>query len=285
MKRIKLFSIYLFLSFNFVFQSIAISNMGKFPIDVVIPAHEKDLPVLEMAIEGIKKYGKNVRRIIVVSARKFTDNAEWFNESVYPFSKNDVLEWIIDDVLHDHTTNVPRLGWIYQQFLKLYANIVIPNISPNILALDADTIFLNHVEFIDNDGNALYNVGAEYHKPYFKHMSELIKDHPITKAFPKFSGICHHMLFQKSVLEALFDSIYKTHNMEPWKAILHCIDKNCLPYSCFSEYEIYFNFIFSRINGVKIRYLKWKNLPFDINRIKEAQKNGFHYVSCHTYIK
>ena len=156
---------------------------------------------------------------------------------------------------------------------------------PNILALDADTIFLNPVEFIDNDGNALYDVGSEYHQPYFVHASKLIHNHPISKIFPKYSGVCHHMLFQRHTIEDLFDSIYQTHKIEPWKAILKCIDSNRLNDSSFSEYEIYFNFAFARTKQVKIRHLKWKNAKLDINEIFDLQKKGFHYVSCHTYLR
>ena len=54
-------------------------------IDVVIPAHKKDLATLEYAIDGIRKNIADVRRIIVVSKEKYTDKAEWFDEALYPF--------------------------------------------------------------------------------------------------------------------------------------------------------------------------------------------------------
>ncbi len=57
------------------------------PIDVVIPCCEKDMETLEECIEGIRTNGKNIRRIIVVSDKPLTKNAEWFDEKDYPFSK------------------------------------------------------------------------------------------------------------------------------------------------------------------------------------------------------
>ena len=255
------------------------------PIDVVIPAHKKDLKTLDMVITGIKKNGKNIRRIIVVSKRPYTNKAEWFDEASYPFSKNDVLETIIQYILDGKQIKFRRLGWIYQQFLKLYAPLVIPDISPNVLVLDADTIFLNPVEFIDKQGYALYNVGREYHRPYFRHAQKLISDNPIVKIFKNYSGICHHMLFQRPIIEELFDCIEKTHKLELWKAIIKCINRQHLFGASFSEYEIYFNFVFGRQKRVKIRSLKWKNIKLNIDKLKECRAKKYHYVSCHSYLK
>lgn len=62
-------------------------SCDTYSIDVVIPAHEKDIRTLDMAIEGIRTYGKNIRRILVVSAKQLTVNAEWFDEAHFPFLK------------------------------------------------------------------------------------------------------------------------------------------------------------------------------------------------------
>ncbi len=261
----------------------SVSSCGTYSIDVVIPAHEKDIRTLEMAIEGIRTYGKNVRRVVVVSAKQLTVNAEWFDEAHYPFSKKEVLDFIRNNVLKNDRTEVPRLGWIYQQLLKLYAPITIPDLSPNVLILDADTIFLRPVDFIDCQGNALYDVADQYHTPYFEHAKKLIKDKPITRVFAEYSGIANHMLMRREVIHDLFESIIKTHCLEPWKAILSCIDPAELKLSCISEYEIYFNFVFARKDDVKIRPLRFTQFGFDRNRIKQHKDWGFDYVSCHTW--
>jgi len=279
---IKLLFNVMFLS-NLYLHAISYSLKGE-PIDVVIPAHPKDLMKLEFAIKGIKKYGKNVRRVIVVSAEKYTDEAEWICEGIYPFNKDSISKYLSNEVLHEQRS-FRRVGWMYQQLLKLYSPFVIPDISSNVLVLDADTIFLNPVEFIDSEGRALYNVGTEHHKPYFRHAKQLIKDPIIKRLFPKFSGICHHMLFQRAVLEDLFSRITEKHNVEPWKAFLKCVDSKELDGSCFSEYEIYFNFVFSQTDQVRIRHLRWANSRFSESRIRDLQKNGFHYVSCHSYMR
>jgi len=259
-------------------------HLSTEPIDVVIPCHEKDARMLPLVIEGIKEHAQGIRRIIVVSANRINDQTEWFNEAHYPFSKLDVACELFDTLEQAKAyINQPssRIGWIYQQLLKLYAPLVIPDISSNVLVVDADTVFLRPVSFIGPNGEAYFNVGTEYHTPYFEHAKRLIPW--LKKVYPQYSGICHHMLFQRPVLQDLFKTIYSYHQIEPWKAILRCIDKTHLNYSSFSEYEIYFNFAMLRSDQMKLRPLKWHNLVTRIDAIKPLARSGFDYASCHSY--
>jgi hypothetical protein len=257
-------------------------NLRRDPIDVVIPCHEKDLTTLNLVIDGIRKNGKNIRNIIVISAKKLTDNAQWFDENRFPFSKADISKIVFNDDKSDKAYK--RIGWIYQQLLKLYSLFVIPNISTNALMLDADTIFFNPVEFMDQYGNPLFNVSPAYHPSYFSHAFKLISPFPITRIHPWHSGITNHMLFQLDIMKDLFDSIYATHKIEPWKAILQCIDKP-VDESCLSEYEIYFNFVFSRTNQAKIRLLKWDDeAVFGKESLDYYKNKGYHYVTFHDWM-
>ena len=54
-------------------------------IDVVIPAHKKDVDTLDLCIDGIRNNVKDVRRIIVVSKDKLTDNQEFYSEEDFQF--------------------------------------------------------------------------------------------------------------------------------------------------------------------------------------------------------
>lgn len=257
---------------------------GEQAIDVIIPCHEKDKRSLELVINGIKKNVHNVRRIIVISKTRLTNSAEWFDQTLYPFDRRAILSAIFRDdmqkVLDFETARRNRTGWIYQQFLKLYAPFVIPNISSNILVVDADTIFLKPIEFIDADGNALYGVGKEYHVPYFEHGKRLFPD--FKKVFEQYSGICHHMLFQRPVLERFFQKIRSVHNKEPWIALCECIDHKELFLSSISEYELYFNYIFAHEPKVKIRPLNWKNV-YNMGDVQRSAQLNFDFVSWHNY--
>lgn len=262
-------------------------QLTRDPIDVVFVCHPKDHRTLELAIDGIRTNGENIGRIIVVSAYQFAHNAEWFDEALFPFNKETVALEIFNNDEAQARQFVDsygrRLGWIYQQILKLYAPFIIPEISPNVLVIDADTIFLNPTAFIDGENRGLFNPGTEYHKPYFEHAARLLPG--FKKQYSGYSGVSHHMLLQRPIVEDLFQAIENTHSIEPWRALLRCISHDDLYRSCLSEYEIYFNFAFSKTDQVKIRQLRWKNLHFSEPEIDKLRAEGYNYVSCHSYLK
>lgn len=256
------------------------------PIDVIIPAIEKDLSTLEYCIQGIKNNCLGLRRVIVVSPNRLTHNAEWFPESDYPFSKDDVARYLnrLNPIKTAQYINKPnkRIGWYYQQLLKLYAPSVIPGISSNVLIVDADTVFFRPITFLNEKNGGNYAVGQQHHKPYFEHSNKLL---PGLKFFLKDkSGICNHMLFQKAVIDDLFFQVESIHKVEFWKAFCLCVNPGYLSCSGASEYEIYFNFAFSRTNQVKIRHLRWMNSS-DLHLMEQHSQTGYDYVSYHAWLR
>jgi len=261
------------------------------PIDVVIPCIEEDLDTLELCIAGIRNNCTQIKTIFVVSQKRLSHNAEWIPESIYPFDKKDIALALFDGERSplDYETAIEyiaypknRLGWLYQQLIKLYTPLIIPKISSNVLMLDADTVFLNPVTFTDEQGAACFNVGSEYHKPYFAHMRRLLPN--LHKVYPAYSGVSHHMLFQKCVLLDLKSHIETYHQQPMWKALIQCIDHNELAFSSMSEYEIYFNFALQRSNQFTIRPLIWDKTP-TLNRFEYFKQMGYHYVSAHRWYR
>lgn len=232
------------------------------PIDVIIPCAPKDLRTLDFCIDGIKKYGANLGRILVISKNPLTNKAEWFDEAKFPFTKEMLaLELFQGDRqaaqdFLDHPNT--RIGWIYQQLLKLYAPFVIPDLSPNVLVLDADVIFVRPISFLGPCGEPLFASSCEQIQEYFEHAARLLPG--FQQALTNRSGVAHHMLFQKSVLTDLLEQMRQYHNTEPWKGILHCISLKNIYSSSFSEYEIYFNFAFLKTDQSILRPLKWTNV-------------------------
>ncbi len=277
--------------FLFVFSFTLLHSFEKVtyqflrePIDVVIPCHSKDAESLNRTIESIKKYVQGMRRIITISSQPFTDQAEWINENNFPFSKESIALEIFkpEEVAYKQIYSPKsRMGWIYQQFLKLFALYYIPGISSNVLIVDADVVFLKPIIFIQENGAGLYAVGGEFHAPYFDHAARLFPG--LKKLYSSYSGIAHHMLLQKPVLDDLFDLIGKQHGVEPWRAIARTIpvdNQNEINTSVMSEYEIYFNFVFARTNQVKIRHLKWQNISYG-SQIPHFKARGYDYVAVH----
>jgi hypothetical protein len=261
------------------------------PIDVVIPCHPKDAATLNRAIASVKKYVIGLRRVMVISSERITDNAEWIDEKIFPFTKESLAYEIFKDpaVIHyQFTKKLSRIGWIYQQFLKLYAAFCIPDISSNILIVDADVVFLKPIDFLCRDKTSpsenagLYATGSEHYPTYFEHAARLLPG--LKKLYPEHSGIVHHMLFQKPVLTDLFNLIDQEHHVEPWIAIARAIEivNNDIDPSCLSEYEIYFNFVFARTDQVKLRPLKWANSENERDLINYRKKR-YDYVAIHKW--
>jgi hypothetical protein len=258
------------------------------PIDVVIPSTPKDLEVLDACVEGIIANCARIRDVYVVSKTQLTPSARWFDEALYPFSKKDVAYHLAkkDPILADKILNeeFSRVGWYYQQLLKLYAPFAIPNISSNVLVLDSDTVFLKPVSFLNEENAGLYDPSSEYWMPYFYFSERLLPG--FRRLYPQYSGISHHMLFQRPVLEDLFACIEEIHEMPFWQAFCAMVDVNQLsPFSSgASEYELYFNFVFHRTDQVEIRRLRRIDIP-SLNKVAECIQNGYDYYSCHDWMR
>ena len=237
--------------------------------DIVIPVGPNDEQVIKKMIINTKKYIIGYRNIYLVA---FDPNINFddcitVNENIFPFNKE-----IISNYIGDNNRN----GWYLQQLIKLYAGFVIDDILNNYLVIDSDTFFLKYTGFFKNK-LPLYNVGTEYHLPYFEHMSKL---HPSLIKQVNYSGICHHMMFQKNIIQELFNLIETYHNKQFYIVFLKCINKNEILGSGASEYEIYFNYLhIYHKNKFIIRKLKWKNTNTLINN------NNYDYLSYHWYMR
>lgn len=250
--------------------------------DVVIPAHEKDIPILNHAIAAARRKIVGVRRIIVVSKARYTDQAEWFDEAQFPFSFDFVKSYAGGSA-----------GWYFQQLLKFYAVFVIPNISENILILDSDTVFFRRTRMFDLQGRALYNISKDknierrdFDQRVAEHIRKLLPEiavEKLPKEFQTVSGISHHMVFNREILRDLFSRVEKHDGSgdEFYKIFLKLAD----PSHSVAEYQTYFNFIlvFHR-DKIAIRKLCYKNTA-DSNVVKYRFRFKYHYCSFHHYLR
>jgi hypothetical protein len=255
------------------------------PIDVVIVTHPKDKVTLDECIKGIRENCNKVRRVIVVSSERLTNQAEWFDEKQFPFSLEDVAMTIVRYNKEKRETffSNPRshaLGWYFQQLLKLYAPFVIPDISSNVLILDSDTLFMNRVEFLnDTFGGLLCFNSAQGNPGYFEHAKRLVPGYE--RIYPEVYSVCHHMLFQKPILEDLFQTVEEYHGTKFWIAFCLCVGtKN----KGASEFEIYFNYALRHTDQAELRPLKWTNSG-DLSQKQKFKRKGFHFVSFHSYLR
>jgi hypothetical protein len=232
--------------------------------DVVIPYCKKDEYTIYKCIDSISKIN-NVNNIYVISLDKFVyKDVIWVDEKIFPFTKEDITR-INPSIPRD------RAGWYFQQLLKMYS-FIIPNIMESFLMLDSDVIFLKNVDFY-GDGKFKYNYSSEYTPDYFDCMSRL---NTFFEKIVNMSGICHHMIFEKSILDEIFKLI-KKEGEEVYETIIKAVQQW---HHGFSEYELYFNYIFKKYpNRYTIRQLKYA----DVDDYKSHLSADFDYIANHEW--
>ena len=241
-------------------------------IDIIICIGPNDNNIIYSMIPYTKKNIIGYRNIYLVCADPTIkiEGTITIDENIFPFNINDLIKQF---------GNNKRNGWYLQQLLKLYSGNVIPGILENYLIIDSDTYFLKPMSFIDHDGKYLYTTGDEYNKPYFNHMNKL---HPLLKKTHPRSGIAHHMIVNKNILNDIMHLVETNHNNVPfWKIFLNMIDPVDFLYSGASEYEIYFNYMnIYHETDIIIRELNWTNA----SSINDNNKHC-DYVSIHWYLR
>jgi hypothetical protein len=136
-----------------------------------------------------------------------------------------------------------RLGWYYQQILKL--SFIIDFVSSkkkNIIIWDADTVLLKKIVFYHKDYSIKYGTLFEFHKPYYKTNTGIIGKNPeyFISSLVQFISIteleCNY--FMKNFLSINKDKDKISFVLS--KIILKSIFENHKIYngSLFSEYEL-----------------------------------------------
>ena len=272
-------------------------------IDLVIPAHEKDIDTLNICIDYARKNVVDINKIYYVSRNKLTDNAIWISEDIFPFTLDDVATKI-----GKHR----RTCWYYAGLIQTTSALIIPNLKKYVLIMDSDTIILRPTKFIDN-GISLFNISpsdglACYYEHAFKMIPSLTRQH-------QWSGVCHHIVINRDILQDLFTMVEEIHKKPFWDAY---IDVTLEPYKSLKEhthkdvigkhakgqgrltsYELYFTFAMQyHPDKVKIRklnsimaYKGWVGLPGyecghpsrtnlqgnHVQIIPSAEENQFHF--------
>lgn len=235
-------------------------------MDAIIVAHKKDIETLDLCIDGIRDNIANVDAIIVISEEKLINSTTWFDERHFPFQKQDVADVVGEE----------RAGWYFQQLLKLYSILIVPNVSKRIVIVDADTVFLNMIVL---DG---FGIANKMHLPYFEHMQRLL---PGLVRQADYSGTVHYMIYDYQIIQDLMGEVEAIHRKPFWKAFLDCIDPEDHNQAGASEQEIYFSFTLrSRLYEQKIQKLKCITLS-SLDDLTKSKDKGYVYASCHNYLR
>lgn len=205
-------------------------------IDIIIPVIEKDLHILPLCLEGIRKCINNhIDNIYIVAPH---------NENIIEFSKRNNLTYIDElsvlgysaDSLKLMINNIgDRSGWLFQQLIKLSGNI---GDNRYFIVIDSDHILIRPHTFLTLDNNPVFYMSHESHYPYYENYKRLFGYFP----FSTLSYVSHKMIFDKEELKKYHAEIEKKHpNLGRWDKIIRTLyNKNEL--SGFSEFECYGHF-------------------------------------------
>lgn len=213
------------------------------PIDVLIPAIEKDLGTLPHVIDAVRKFVNHpIRDVIIVAPRKqrildlcsykgcrFVDE-----DTVLPITKKDI---------HYQSKTWDRSGWLYQQLLKLSGDTICT--SKYYLVIDADTMLIRPHVFKVGSKTVFYCRNwsqNEYFKTYTKLMGR--------NRSARLSFVTHYMLFERSKVKQLKQAIESRHNRSWYSAIIRSMNKS--KQFAFSEFETYGNFLYASAPGKMI---------------------------------
>eukprot|EP01038_Epipyxis_sp_PR26KG_P004065 gene4065-5809_t len=274
------------------------------PLDAVMLTTGKDTRVFEKSIISSLKYLVDVNKFYVITPNskplqerlsiKLGKRVIFVDESIFPFNGTDVVDIMMETVRQKGVyplsgkTNFEhsvwgRIGWFLQQLLKFYAGKVLA-INDYVL-LDSDIVWFKNISFVNvssvfspnlNITTAKYYYASsnQYHPAYMATLKRIsgVDLYKNGKQDVFRSGICHHMVIIRSVLDELINKTEARYGIPFWQVLLN---ESALELTCraprlgicgsgstLSEYEIYFNYARQKFpETIQIRPLMWANGP------------------------
>lgn len=207
-------------------------------IDVVIPVCEKDLYLLPLCLEGIRRNVRHRIAAIYVVAAESRRIREFCNAfGLVLVEETSVLGYGPEE-LNVRCSEPPyrdRSGWIFQQLLKLSGRI---GTSPYFLTVDSDHLLLRPHTFVASDSRLVFYGSKECHRPYYRNIERLMGFYPESRL----SYVAHKMIFSRSRLNELRAEIERRNGEMSWdRAIVASLDLREI--SGFSEFELFGNFV------------------------------------------
>lgn len=210
---------------------------SKEPIDVVIPIIAKDLHILPICLEGVKKCVAHPIQQIYIVAPVQQEILEFCKEhhlqfvdetSIFGFSPKELnIQYISEKgEVRD------RSGWLFQQLVKLSGKV---GTCQHYLCIDADHVLIHPHVFLTKEHKTVFYMSYEEHQPYYDNIHRLIPDLQLDSL----SYVDHKMLFDKEQLKVLHQAL---GGEDLWlKTIIGHYDHYC--HAGFSEFEMYGNFV------------------------------------------
>lgn len=246
--------------------------------DMVMTIHPKDADMVPLALFRVQKYLVGLDKIYIVTKRdsihieKTNHRIQLVDEtdsSIFPFQRSDI-ESII--------TCFGRVGWYYQQLLKLYS-YRIHGIRKSFLLFDGDNIVLRPL-----NKNQLGHFVRANHEPYLKYCQRVLSDMQVPFRYPELSGVVHMMLLDGRRVHEMLQKI-DAKGDNAWQMLLQHVDPKDYPNSGMSEYDLYFHWM-TTLHSHEFPLTKLRQKDGNATECMQyVSSRDHHYVSCHAYIR
>ncbi|WP_379134255.1 DUF6492 family protein [Paenibacillus sp. sgz500958] len=247
------------------------------PIDVLIPAIEKDLATLPHVIDSLRRYVKHpISHIYIVSPNSPRIRSLCSRKKCVFIDETSVLPFTKQHIRYS-SARWNRSGWLYQQLLKMNGDHICR--ENYFLVIDADTVLIRPHRFRSGGKTVFYC--RDWSQPeYFVTYRKLLgKKAPSPRSF-----VTHYMLFEKKKLAQLKRTIEAKHHL-PWhSAIIRSINKK--KQFGFSEFETYANYVYSHNQAsVTLRSARNKSLATPVTSLTASRiqkfSSSFRSLSFH----
>jgi hypothetical protein len=234
---------------------IEYNSESRPPIEVITCCIARDLPILRLAVAGLREH-LTVGPINVVTAREnFPLFQRALGQGITLLDEDNLIPGMtLVELRKLNLRGFPEsAGWYFQQLLKLAYAFHGPANS-HYLIWDADTILLRPMELFDESGRVWFTMADEFHAPYFETYVRLFGHDPRRE----FSFVSQHMVVSKPIMREMLSQI-EAHcpggKNWAWKIMENLSDR--MVYR-FSEYETYGHYVKNlHFDTAAFRRLEW----------------------------
>ena len=237
--------------------------MGKYSLDVVFVATEKDFPILRFATQHAIRVTtsfktRNVFLVVPDESVRLAVEMIGDTDSIHVIPESGIVSRDILDNLRVAVGG--RANWVYQQLLKV--EFIRKSKNPYCLVIDADTILLNPRPWVDKNMKISLTPTDEANSDYHHFLNSI----GVISRPPTVSFVPHHMFYDVQSFNILVESI----DFVDSKSILLAIDRHAdksssSPISI--DYELYGQWMVSK-NPSKVNLIKWSNLGISRSKAK-----------------
>jgi hypothetical protein len=262
-------------------------------IELLILACQKDLNMITFVVEKAIENSLNpIKKVNIVCPQNILEQVKTELYLIKSRYKNVIVDYksdyeILGDELYQKIlADFPnRFGWIAQQFLTVKS--VLDSRSVAVLQVDADTINLRPMTWLEKSGRQAILCSTEYHAPYYIVIKRLLG----LRKLPLESHICHQMLFQPELFKRYLEYLGILTVSQLYDQYMQISSDLSLEESRFcAKYELY-AYLMKRFSPNSIIKVKFCNSAISRKIFLESPEiilrnfsRNYSSVSAHSYL-